>query len=156
MPESSSPSSGISQGQSENTTSPYAALAAHIRKLEKTDSGARAALARMSPDQALRPHEVAALAHALLAAGLEPARWQSAAWQRWALIAHGMALAGHDGTGRLGAQLLLRAATRCISITSTMVFCIVTLACTPLWSEPSPPESTTAHTRFPCSSRYLL
>mgnify|MGYP000873826287 CR=1 FL=1 len=105
MPESSSPSSGISQGQSENTTSPYAALAAHIRKLEKTDSGARAALARMSPDQALRPHEVAALAHALLAAGLEPDRWQPAAWQRWALIAHGMALAGHDGTGRLGAQL---------------------------------------------------
>ena len=26
-------------------------------------------------------------------------------WPRWALIAHGMALAGHDGGGRLGRQL---------------------------------------------------
>lgn len=85
--------------------SPYAALAAHIRKLEKTDSGERAALARLSPDQPLRPNQIAALARALLAAGLESATWRPAIWQRWALIAHGIALAGHDGTGRLGAQL---------------------------------------------------
>lgn len=88
-----------------SNSSPYLALAAHIRKLEKTDAGERAALARLSPDQPLRPHEIAALARALLAAGLEPDNWRPAAWQRWALIAHGMALAGHDGTGRLGAQL---------------------------------------------------
>lgn len=84
---------------------PYAALAAHIRKLEKTDSGERAALARLSPDQPLRPNEIAALARALLAASREPDHWSPATWQRWALIAHGIALAGHDGTSRLGAQL---------------------------------------------------
>lgn len=90
-----------------SNSSPYLALAAHIRKLEKTDAGERAALARLSPDQPLRPHEIAALARALLAAGLKPDNWRPAAWQRWALIAHGMALAGHDGTGRLGAHLAL-------------------------------------------------
>ena len=84
------------------TASPFTALAAYI---ENAGTGERAALARLSPDQALRPHEIAALARALLAAGLQPDTWRPATWQRWALIAHGMALAGHDGAGRLGWQL---------------------------------------------------
>lgn len=81
---------------------PYNALAAYIHK---ADPGEKAALARLSPGQSLRPHEIAALARALLSADLEPATWRPATWQRWALIAHGMALAGHEGMGRLGAQL---------------------------------------------------
>ena len=82
-------------------TNPYGALAAHI---QRTGHGDRAALARLDSD-ALRPHEIAALSRALLAAGLQPETWRTETWPRWALIAHGMALAGHDGTGRLGRQL---------------------------------------------------
>lgn len=81
--------------------SPYGALAAYVRQAGPAD---RAALTRMEPD-ALRPHEIAALARALLAAGLQPESWRPETWPRWALIAHGMALAGHDGTGRFGRQL---------------------------------------------------
>lgn len=81
--------------------SPYGALAAHVTK---AGPGDRAALARMDPD-ALRPHEIAALSRALLVAGLQPETWRPETWPRWALIAHGMALAGHDGAGRLGRQL---------------------------------------------------
>ena len=66
-------------------------------------TGERAALARLSPD-ALQAHELAALARGLLYAGLSPERWQPETWPRWALIAHGIALAGH-ASGRLGAQL---------------------------------------------------
>ncbi|WP_326543542.1 type I-E CRISPR-associated protein Cse2/CasB [Pseudorhodoferax sp.] len=80
---------------------PYGALAAHVRN---AGAGDRAALARLDPD-ALRPHEIAALSRALLAAGLEPEHWRAETWPRWALVAHGMALAGHDGQGRLGRQL---------------------------------------------------
>ena len=82
--------------------SPYNALAAYI---QHASPGERAALARLSPDQPRRPHEIAALARALLSAGLQPETWHPATWQRWTLIAHGMALAGHDGAGRLGSQL---------------------------------------------------
>ena len=82
--------------------SPYNALAAYI---QHAGPGERAALARLSPDQPRRPHEIAALARALLSAGLQPETWHPATWQRWTLIAHGMALAGHDGAGRLGSQL---------------------------------------------------
>ena len=81
--------------------SPHGALAAHVRN---AGPGDRAALARMDPD-ALRPHEIAALSRALLTAGLQPETWRPETWPRWALIAHGMALAGHDGAGRLGRQL---------------------------------------------------
>lgn len=77
-------------------------MAAYI---QHASTGERAALARLSPGQALRPHEIAALARALLSAGLQPETWHPDTWQRWTLIAHGMALAGHDGAGRLGAQL---------------------------------------------------
>lgn len=84
------------------TASPFNALAAYI---EHAGTGERAALARLSPDQPLRPHEIAALARALLSAGLQPDTWRPATWQRWTLVAHGIALAGHDGAGRLGAQL---------------------------------------------------
>jgi CRISPR system Cascade subunit CasB len=80
---------------------PYGALAAHVQRAGSAD---RAALARLDP-QALRPHEIAALSRALLSAGLQPETWRAETWLRWALIAHGMALAGHDGTGRLGRQL---------------------------------------------------
>ena len=80
---------------------PYGALAAYI---QHAVPGERAALARLDPE-ALRPHEIAALSRALLAAGLQPETWISSTWLTWALIAHGMALAGHDGAGRLGRQL---------------------------------------------------
>ncbi len=81
--------------------SPFGALAAYV---QRAGPGDRAALARLDP-HALRPHEIAALARALLAAGLQPETWHADTWPRWALIAHGMALAGHDGSGRLGRQL---------------------------------------------------
>lgn len=80
---------------------PFGALAAYI---QHAGSGDRAALARLDPD-ALQPHQLAALARALLAAGLSPEQWRADTWPRWALIAHGMALAGHDGKQSLGRQL---------------------------------------------------
>lgn len=80
---------------------PFGALAAYV---QRAGPGERAALARLVPE-ALRPHEVAALSRALLFAGLQPDTWRADTWPRWALIAHGIALAGHDGAGRLGAQL---------------------------------------------------
>ena len=80
---------------------PFGALAAYIQRV---GSGERAAIARLQPD-ALKPHQLAALARALLAAGLSPEQWHADTWPRWALIAHGMALAGHDGKQKLGKQL---------------------------------------------------
>ena len=80
---------------------PFGALAAYI---QRASSGDRAALARLKPE-ALQPHQLAALARALLAAGLSPEQWHADTWPRWALIAHGMALAGHDGKQALGKQL---------------------------------------------------
>jgi CRISPR system Cascade subunit CasB len=80
---------------------PFGALAAHI---QRAGSGERAALARLNPE-ALQPHQLAALARALLAAGLSPEQWHADTWPRWALIAHGMALAGHDGKQKFGKQL---------------------------------------------------
>ena len=69
------------------------------------DNGERAALARLDPDGELRPHQVAALSRALIYADLEPDTWKADTWRRWALIAHGMALAGHDASLSLGQQL---------------------------------------------------
>jgi len=80
---------------------PFGALAARIKR---ADTGERAALVRLKPD-ALQPHQMAALARALTAAGLAPEQWHADTWPRWALIAHGMALAGHDGKQKLGRQL---------------------------------------------------
>lgn len=80
---------------------PFGALAAYV---QRAGPGERAALARLTPE-ALRPHEVAALSRALLFAGLQPDTWQADTWPRWALVAHGIALAGHDGADRLGRQL---------------------------------------------------
>ncbi len=82
-------------------SNPFGALAAYV---QRAGPGERAALARLVPE-ALRPHEVAALSRALLFAGLQPETWHAETWPRWALIAHGIALAGHDGAGRLGRQL---------------------------------------------------
>lgn len=72
--------------------------------IDRTDPGTRAALARLDPE-AMRPHQIAALSRALIHAGLSPDTWHPSTWKRWALVAHGMALAGHDGKGRLGVQL---------------------------------------------------
>lgn len=71
------------------------------------DNGERAALARLDPDGELRPHQIAALSRALIYADLHPdtENWKPETWQRWALIAHGMALAGHDASQSLGQQL---------------------------------------------------
>lgn len=80
---------------------PFGALAAYI---QRASSGDRAALARLK-SEALQPHQLAALARALTAAGLAPEQWHAETWPRWALIAHGMALAGHDGKQKLGRQL---------------------------------------------------
>lgn len=80
---------------------PFGALAAYIKR---ASTGDRAALARLKPE-ALQPHQLAALARAFSAAGLAPEQWHADTWPRWALIAHGMALAGHDGKQRLGRQL---------------------------------------------------
>lgn len=68
------------------------------------DPGTRAALARLDPE-AMRPHQIAALSRALIQAGLSPETWHPSTWKRWALVAHGMALADHDGKGRIGSQL---------------------------------------------------
>ena len=67
--------------------------------------GERAALARLDPEAELRPQQVAALTRALVQADLEPEHWRPETWRRWALIAHGMALAGHDPRQPLGRQL---------------------------------------------------
>ena len=69
------------------------------------DNGERAALARLDPDGELRPHQIAALSRALIYAELEPETWTPETWRRWAMIAHGMALAGHDASVSLGQQL---------------------------------------------------
>ncbi len=87
--------------QSLPPSSPWASLAGHIARAGMAD---RAALARLDPDT-LQPHAIGALSRALLAAGLSPETWQPHTWPRWALIAKGIALAGHDGRGRFGDQL---------------------------------------------------
>lgn len=72
------------------------------------DNGERAALARLDPDGELRPHQIAALSRALIYADLHPdtENWKPETWRRWALIARGMALAGHDFSNKpLGQQL---------------------------------------------------
>ncbi len=70
--------------------------------IDRADPGSRAALSRLDPD-AMRPHQMAALSRALIGAGLSPENWHPATWKQWALIAHGMALAGHR-KGSLGNQ----------------------------------------------------
>ncbi len=101
----------MTQNNSTTQSSPIARLAHTIARAERfrgdasaLDKGEQAALARLDPDKP-RPHQVGALARALVLAGIEPDNWQAETWQRWALLAHGMALAGHDETSRLGAQL---------------------------------------------------
>lgn len=73
--------------------------------VSRLDNGERAALARMDPDAEFRPRQIAALSRAMIYAGLDPNEtWRPETWRRWALIAHGMALAGHDGSRSLGQQ----------------------------------------------------
>ena len=97
--------------RSEHEPSPIAKLAQLIGQAARFQgdlyglgTGEHAALARLDPDGELRPHQVAALARALIHADLDPERWQPDTWRRWALIAQGMALAGH-ANGLLGSQL---------------------------------------------------
>ncbi len=85
-----------------STANRYAALA---KAITRGGTGDAAALARLDPDGALQPHQIAAAVRAFLAAGIEPEGWSAAQWQRWSLIAHGIALAGHDGGRSLGWQL---------------------------------------------------
>jgi CRISPR system Cascade subunit CasB len=98
-----------------NTTtpppSPLARLAHVVARSQRfrgdsaaLDNGEQAALARLNPE-APRTHQIGALARALMLAGIAPDDWPPETWQRWALIAHGMALAGHDASAQLGAQL---------------------------------------------------
>ena len=102
LPMADAPQAAAKEGAvSDSPDAHIGALAAHIRN---TGTGDRAALARLSPG-AMRPHEVAALSRALLSAGLQPETWRPETWARWALLAHGIALAGHDSKGRLGKQL---------------------------------------------------
>ena len=72
---------------------------------ESLDTGEQAALRRLDPEAPLRPHQIAALARALFQAEIDPDHWSLESWARWTLIAHGLALAGHDGSGRFGEQL---------------------------------------------------
>lgn len=72
--------------------------------IDRADPGTRAALARLDPE-AMRPHQIAALSRALIEAGFSPETLHPSTWKRWALVAHGIALAGHDGKGRIGNQL---------------------------------------------------
>lgn len=72
--------------------------------IDRADPGTRAALARLDPE-AMRPHQIAALSRALIEAGMSPDTWHPNSWKRWALVAHGIALAGHDGRGSFGNQL---------------------------------------------------
>lgn len=88
-------------GHDPKPQSPFFSLAAYIAR---AGLGERAAIARMNPKEPM-PHQLAALSRAVIAAKLEPESWSAAVWQRWALIAHGMALAGHDGGSSLGEQL---------------------------------------------------
>jgi len=101
-------SSPVPSGQSVN---PIARLARIIGQAARfpgdaygLGTGERAALARMDPD-ALRAHQVAALSRALIQAEMEPENWRPETWQRWALIAHGMALARQDDKRAFGEQL---------------------------------------------------
>ncbi|MCK2089332.1 type I-E CRISPR-associated protein Cse2/CasB [Thauera aromatica] len=94
-----------------SSASPLARLAQVVARPQRfrgdtaaLDNGEQAALARLDPEGP-RPHQVGALARALVLAGISPDDWHPETWQRWALIAHGMALAGHDAASRLGAQL---------------------------------------------------
>jgi CRISPR system Cascade subunit CasB len=82
-------------------SSPIGLLAGFV---DRAGIGERAALARLNPEQLL-PHQIAALSRGLIHAGLDPDQWRSSTWARWALIANGMALAGHDSKGPLGEQL---------------------------------------------------
>ncbi|WP_293646009.1 type I-E CRISPR-associated protein Cse2/CasB [Thiolapillus sp.] len=66
--------------------------------------GEKAALARLDVEN-IRPHQISALSRALIQADLDPESWQPDTWRRWALIAHGIALAGHNGKDSLGKQL---------------------------------------------------
>lgn len=99
--EASEPDKSVAT-DSGSVTNTYGALATHIQR--RASNGERAALARLQPES-LQPHELAALSRALLAAGLSPESWRPETWPRWALIAHGIALAGHDGSRALGVQL---------------------------------------------------
>lgn len=98
----------LSEPQTQHAVAAAPAAGHPIGKLagfiDRADPGTRAALARLDPE-AMRPHHIAALSRALIEAGLSPDIWHPNTWKRWALVAHGMALAGHGSKGRFGSQL---------------------------------------------------
>lgn len=96
--------STLDQIDAESTAKPSHPIGKLAGFIERADPGTRAALARLDPT-AMRPHQIAALSRALIDAGLSPDTWKPTTWRCWALVAHGMALAGHNGKSRLGAQL---------------------------------------------------
>lgn len=105
------PEPEVSPSASDSATTGDFSLGKLARFIDRADPGTRAALTRLSPasmrlkdPEPMRPHQVAALSRALIDTGLSPDRWQPSTWKCWALIAHGMALAGH-GKGSLGKQL---------------------------------------------------
>jgi CRISPR system Cascade subunit CasB len=102
----------LAENLSQKQESPISRLARIITQAARfngdahgLDNGEHAALARLDPDGEFRPHQIAALSRALVYADLAPESWQADTWRRWAMIAHGMALAGHDSSRRLGQQL---------------------------------------------------
>lgn len=110
-PQPAVPQTESAQPASATPGNPYTRLARVIARSARfpgdafsLGNGEKAALARMDADD-IRPHQIAALSRALILADMEPERWTPETWKRWALIAHGMALAGHAGGDSLGAQL---------------------------------------------------
>lgn len=110
-PESTTPTASTPQPPSPAQGTPISQLARVIGQAARfpgdaygLGTGEKAALARMDPD-AMRAHQIAALSRALIQAGLDPESWKPETWRRWGLIAHGMALAGHNGKEALGVQL---------------------------------------------------
>ena len=68
------------------------------------DEGECAALRRLNPEAPLQRH-FGALVHALMLADVPMDRFANDRWACWALIAQGIAIAGHDAHVRLGSQL---------------------------------------------------
>jgi CRISPR system Cascade subunit CasB len=99
--ESLNPSVPTPQAVEPVSSNPVGRLAGFI---DRAEPGTRAALARLDPEF-MKPHQMAALTRALIEAGFQPETWRISTWKRWALVAQGMAMAGHEGKGRLGAQL---------------------------------------------------
>ncbi|WP_250500125.1 type I-E CRISPR-associated protein Cse2/CasB [Caballeronia sp. GAWG1-5s-s] len=85
----------------------------------KASKNDRVALARLDPEaEELTTAQTAALTHAAERAKLDTIHWSLDRWRRWAFIAYGIALAGHDRgaeNGGLGANFGRQLATAGVS-----------------------------------------